>query len=64
MTCRVLVIWPWVENKLHRNCGPEDMIATELMLKRITVDAHPGRNKHISPATSSTRIQTVISWVK
>lgn len=30
-----------LQNKLHRNAGPEDLIATEEMLKRIT--ATPGQ---------------------
>ena len=25
-----------IQNKLHRNAGPEDLVATELMLGRIT----------------------------
>ena len=25
-----------IQNKLHRNAGPEDLVVTELMLKRIT----------------------------
>jgi len=25
-----------IQNKLHRNAGPEDLIATEAMLQRIT----------------------------
>lgn len=25
-----------IQNKLHRNAGPEDLVATELMLERIT----------------------------
>jgi hypothetical protein len=29
-----------LQNKLHRNAGPEDLVATEAMLKRIT--ANPG----------------------
>ena len=31
-----------IQNKLHRNAGPEDLVATEAFIKRITVDAHPG----------------------
>ena len=27
-----------VQNKLHRNAGPEDLVATEAMLKRVTAD--------------------------
>lgn len=27
-----------MQNKLHRNAGPEDLVATETMLKRITSD--------------------------
>lgn len=27
-----------LQNKLHRNAGPEDLVATEAMLKRITQD--------------------------
>jgi phosphoglucan,water dikinase len=29
-----------IQNKLHRNAGPEDLVATETMLGRIT--ANPG----------------------
>lgn len=29
-----------IQNKLHRNAGPEDLVATEAMLRRIT--RHPG----------------------
>lgn len=29
-----------IQNKLHRNAGPEDLVATEEMLRRIT--ATPG----------------------
>jgi phosphoglucan,water dikinase len=32
-----------IQNKLHRTAGPEDLVSTELMLKRITVDAYPGQ---------------------
>ena len=31
-----------IQNKLHRNAGPDDLVATEAFIKRITVDAHPG----------------------
>ena len=27
---------PCLQNKLHRNAGPEDLVATEAMLQRIT----------------------------
>lgn len=35
-----------IQNKLHRNAGPEDLVVTELMLKRITVDAYEGQYNH------------------
>ena len=28
--------FPFVQNKLHRNAGPEDLVATEAVLQRIT----------------------------
>ena len=28
----------WLQNKLHRNAGPEDLVATEAMLERVTKD--------------------------
>ena len=35
-----------LQNKIHRNAGPEDLIAVDAMLKRLTVDAHDGQYNH------------------
>ena len=35
-----------LQNKIHRNAGPEDLIAVDAMLKRLTVDAHYGQYNH------------------
>ena len=35
-----------IQNKLHRNAGPEDLVTTEAMLKRLTVDAYDGQYSH------------------
>ena len=32
-----------LQNKIHRNAGPEDLIAVDAMLRRITVEAHDGQ---------------------
>ena len=40
---RKLEIKHTIQNKLHRNAGPEDLVATEMVLRKITVDAHPGQ---------------------
>ena len=31
----------WVQNKLHRNAGPEDLVATEEMLTRVSKGGYP-----------------------
>ena len=31
----------WVQNKLHRNAGPEDLVATEEMLARVSKGGYP-----------------------
>lgn len=36
-----------LQNKLHRNAGPEDLVATEAMLARVTAKPGGGVREHV-----------------
>jgi hypothetical protein len=50
-----------LQNKLHRNAGPEDLVATEAMLKRVT--ARPGaRQGPAHPPARLARLRAASRW--
>lgn len=54
-----------IQNKLHRNAGPEDLVATEQMLQRITgqvssyLRVAPGNTSHPLQPSSGVEIESV-----